>query len=207
LTDIKSQLKEFKLFEYEEERILICLTEMLRILIKQKIIYQSCREPIINRDLAKKWYDVKKNIESTAHIHMLPGAETEYGDEPDLWFTFDDNEDGQYDYHVECKILRPKSCSGTDYCSNYVGKGIKRYCDKNYYALSKPPGGTMIGYVLDGDLKTLLITVNQKISNKNLNAICLLGNFNQKDVTHLTQSIQRSSVPFTLNHLWADFRQ
>ena len=117
-----------------------------------------------------------------------------------------DTELNQYDYDVECKLVRVKRPDAeTDYCYNYVKHGILRY-QIGKYAQSSPPMGTMLGYVQEGNLPVLLNTINSKAKHQELDDIQQREGFNNGGVTHLAQTLQREAVGFVLHHLWADLR-
>ncbi len=54
-----------------------------------------------------------------------------------------------------------------DYCSHYVKHGILRY-QSGKYAQSNPPLGTMLGYVQEGEINSLLQAVNVNAKQQGL---------------------------------------
>ena len=66
--------------------------------------------------------------------------------------------------------------------------------------------GAMLGYIQEGELLTLLDTINAKAKHQMLDEIKLNGEFTNGGVSHLTQHLHRDADDLVLSHLWADFR-
>lgn len=206
-----------ELWADEEKRIHRCLTEALQQLIVEGVICSADQEKTITGRLRGILTHVckKRRLNWTFHSEA-PSFEKDEDPEPvgrpDMRFSRRDTEHIQYDYDIECKLVRIKRPNvNTDYCYNYIQKGVLRYL-LGIYAQSPPPMGTMIGYVQEGDCFLLLGTINQRVryqrekNYKGLNEIKLNESFKNKDVTHLYQNLQRYTEDFVLHHLWADLR-
>jgi uncharacterized membrane protein (UPF0136 family) len=74
------------------------------------------------------------------------------------------------------------------------------------YALSLPTMGTVLGYIQEGDVKSLINTINDKARYQGLNKLQMKGRIRKGGITTFDQEISRSSETFTLFHFWADFR-
>ena len=125
---------------------------------------------------------------------------------PDFRFSGNTPDYEQYDYDVECKLVRVKRKGKSwDYCKHYVTDGVQRFQERKY-AQSSPPMGAMVGYVQEGDIPLLLDLVNDEIKDQKLDEIRLIRVFKDRDVSRLVQRMQRDTDDFVLSHLWADLR-
>ncbi|MCI0691600.1 hypothetical protein L0337_06275 [candidate division KSB1 bacterium] len=196
----------------EEKRILTCLTEALQQLIVKRIVNSTDEEKTITGKLRPILRNIRK-LKGLAWTLQFEVSSFEQDDDsepiarPDIRFTFNDPEYNQCDYDVECKLVRVNRLEAdTDYCYNYVRKGVLRY-QSGRYAQSFPPMGAMLGYVQEGKFLPLLETINEKARYQKLDVIKINGAFKEGGVSYLTQHLQRSADGFVLSHLWADFRQ
>jgi hypothetical protein len=194
------------LWEDEEKQIHQCLKSALKRLIKQKIVTPMDTENSITERL------YNPHIEETSKKY-IPGwtthaQATSYSPliHPDLRFSRRDTKQNQYNYDVECKLLRvKKTTSETDYCYQYVVEGIQRY-KSGYYARNLPVMGTMLGYIQNGDIQSHIDVVNDKATYQGITTIQLSNKVVKAGVTFLSHSLSRDTNGFTLFHLWADFR-
>ncbi len=199
------------LWAEEEKRILTCLTEALQQLIIKQIVNSTDEEKTITGKLRPILRNIRK-LKGLAWTLQFEVSSFEQDDDsepiarPDIRFTFNDPEYNQYDYDVECKLVRVKrSDADTDYCYNYVRKGVLRY-KSGKYAQSSPPMGTMLGYVQEGEFLALFEIINEKAQYQELEEIKLKGAFTNRGVSYLAQYLRRDSDNFVLAHLWADLR-
>lgn len=200
--------KSLNLWADEEKRIHQCLTEALQELIKQHTVMPTDAEKTITAKLRPILRFVRKRRELGWSIQFEAssfGKDTDadpFG-HPDIRLTRLDKNKGQYDYDVECKLVRVKRSGKTmDYCFHYIKEGVMRY-QSGKYAQSSPPMGTMLGYVQEGDFVLLLDKVNMKARQQGFNRIQLKAIIG--GVTKLSQKLKRHNDQFTLHHLWADF--
>ena len=125
---------------------------------------------------------------------------------PDFRFSGNALNEEQYDYDIECKLVRIKRLGKDwDYCEHYVKDGVQRFQDGKYAQLV-PAMGTMIGYLQEGDEALLVQFVNVAAKNSNLGPINFTDKFAYKDVSLLSQFLQRPDGSLNLHHLWADLR-
>lgn len=206
-----------KLWADEEQKIQSCLKEALQCLIEANVICANDEEKSITGKLRPHIRRLKKvkNLIGTLQPEASVFAHEEDPDpfgHPDLRFTWVDHTGEDFNYDVECKLVRvERQDTETDYCYNYFKHGILRY-QTGKYAQSLPPMGTMLGYVQEGDIKSLLVTINQRIMYQqqthytDLKPLSLTSSFQNKGVSSLSQPIHRAIDKFVLLHLWADFR-
>lgn len=206
-----------KLWADEEQKIQSCLKEALQQLIDAHLICTSDEEEFITGKLRpfisrlKKEKELIGTLQPEASVFANEEDPDPFG-HPDLRFAWVDHTGEDFNYDVECKLVRVKRVGKkTDYCYKYVEEGILRY-HTGKYAQSFPPMGTMLGYVQEGELEFLLVTINEKISYQQqkhypqLKLITLNGSFQNKGVSSFSQFMQRATDEFVLLHLWADFR-
>jgi len=125
---------------------------------------------------------------------------------PDIQLARLDKDNNQYNYDIECKLVRVKRYKKTlDYCVHYVKDGVMRY-QSGKYAQSKPPMGTMLGYVQEGNFILLLDSVNEQTKKQGISIIQVHRKIIIKAVTKLSQKLKKHNDQFILYHLWADFR-
>lgn len=204
---------KLNLWSIEEKKINQCLTEAL----KQLIISGSVQATDAEKVISGKLHPLLKRIRRSMGLEWVidfEGSVFENEDDaepfghPDIRFSRIDPDHNQYDYDVECKLVRDDPA--TDYCYKYVTNGILRYYSKKY-AQSSPPMGTILGYIQQGDVNALLGLVNTKIGYQNrthngIELIILSGGVSKKDVSSLKQKIKRqTNEEILLTHLWADF--
>lgn len=202
------------LWEEEEKRIHDCLLHALRQLILSKLITTNDGELEISRKLHPYLYQAKKFLRLIATIKPETSVFEENNPKPighpDICFCFNLPNylpDAQYDYDVECKLVRvQRKDKSRDYCKHYSTDGIKRF-QEGKYAQASPPMGAMIGYVQEGEFAHLLDAINKTNTNNGLEQIILLGQFCEQDVTQLRQQIYRATENFFITHFWADFRE
>lgn len=195
----------------EEGKIHACIIEALVELINSKTVNVEDEEVVVSGKLRPILYKIKKGKSLAWTLHpeasSFKGATDPkpYG-HPDFRLSGNTAEYDQYDYDVECKLVRVKrKGKNWDYCEHYVVDGIKRFqvCK---YAQSLPPMGTMIGYVQEGDIKNLLGTVNSIALYEGSNNIVVKGAIVAGGVTQMFQQLVRITDSFTLRHMWADLR-
>lgn len=195
------------LWHDEEKEIHKCLQAALKLLISKKVIASTDEENTVTEHLYKHIQKTSKKYVAgsgwTVHAQATSCGPLVH---PDLRFSRRDKKQNQYDYDVECKLLRAKKLNpSTDYCYEYVVEGIKRY-ESGYYARNRPVMGTMLGYVQDGVVKDLINTVNDKVNYQGLNKLQMKGRIRKGSITTFDQEISRNTEIFTLFHFWADFR-
>ena len=206
-----------KLWADEEQKIQSCLKEALQQLIEANVMCTTDEEKVITGKLRPHINLLKKEkgligiLQPEASVFAKEDDPDPCG-HPDLRFSWIDCMGEDYHYDVECKLVRvERPDTETDYCYNYVKKGILRYQTRKY-AQSFPPMGTMLGYVQEGGLDFLLVTINEKITFQQqkhyprLKPITLTGAFQNRGVSSLTQPIHRDTAEFVLLHVWADVR-
>jgi len=205
---------ELKLWaEDEEPRIQRCIATALRKLIASQCIDANDGELVISGKLRKHLYKAEKEMLQEMTGYIMPETSVFASEDspkpighPDFCFVTHTPDYERYEYHVECKLVRVKRRGKShDYCKYYVTDGIRRFQD-GVYAQSEPPMGTIIGYVQEGNILSLLRTINCEVKAQYLNEINLRGNVNETDVTFLYQFLKRGSTQFELSHLWADLR-
>lgn len=196
----------------EEKRIHSCLIQALRRLIASNSVDPEDGELTVSGKLRRHLYKAKKELKLAWTLHYEASAFLEEDSShpfghPDIRFSLNTPHHDQYDYDVECKLVRIKRQGKSwDYCQHYVTDGVWRFHDGKY-AQSQPVTGSMIGYVQEGDLTDLLNLVNQTNSKHGLAEIQLNGPFCPEDVTQLTQVLEYAIGDLSLTHLWADVRQ
>lgn len=198
--------------EDEEKRIHACLIESLRQLIASQVVDLESGELKISGKLRPYLHDTKKKLKLAWTLHPEASsfehedAEKPYG-HPDIRFSCNTSDNDQYDYDVECKLVRVKrEGKSWDYCHHYIVDGVKRF-QSGKYAQSLPPMGTMIGYVQEGEFSSLLELINDANRNDGFEDIQLQNTFLDMDVTYLTQRLHRHTDSFVVTHFWADLRR
>ncbi|MFH1634289.1 MAG: hypothetical protein ABIG63_09820 [Chloroflexota bacterium] len=197
--------------EDEEKRIHQCIVEALRYLISSHSTLSTDGELAISGKLRPFLYRAKKEMKLAWTLHPEASSFREEDDpkpfgHPDFRFSHNTTEYDQYDYDIECKLVREKRVGKSrNYCEHYVTDGVYRFQERKY-AHSYPPMGTMIGYVQDGNILSLLTIINNEVRCRGLNDIKLKGGVEEKVVTHLFQHLQREMDTFALSHFWTDLR-
>ncbi len=207
------RLADLGLWADEERRIRDCLVSALQEMIVQEISKPEDDEKTISgklRPLIVKFRKDKKLL-STFHAEASVFAHFTSADpfgHPDLQFSFIDTGRNQWDYDVECKLVRVKRpVGGHDYCKYYVHQGVvDRFANRKYCPNLR--SGTMVGYVQEGEFNELLLTINQQNVKKKASPIKSLDRWKDKGVSWLGQHLIRTdSSDFFLMHLWADLRR
>jgi hypothetical protein len=197
--------------EDEEPRIQRCIVAALQRLIESQSVDSNDGELAISGKLRTHLYKVKKEMHLAWYImsetSVFAGKDTPKPiGHPDFCFVNHTPTYEQYEYHVECKLVRVKRAGKShDYCKYYVTEGVCRFQD-GVYAQTEPPMGTIIGYVQEGNILLLLHMINDAVKAQCLGEISLSDSINEKDVTFLHQFLKRNSAEFKLSHLWADLR-
>jgi hypothetical protein len=199
------------LWEDEEKQIHQCLQSALQQLISQKVITINDEENLITKHLYAHIQKISKQLRLNWTTHPQASsydedASSEPAIHPDIRFSRRDTEHDQYDYDVECKLVRiAREGTSTDYCYNYIKHGVMRY-HLGHYARSFPAMGTILGYIQDGDIENLFDTINDKAIYQRLSKLEVKGKIRKGGITTFDQKISRNPETFTLFHLWADFR-
>lgn len=200
-----------QLWAEEEHRIHTCLVEALQQLIASQSVDPEDGELAISGKLRPHLYRAKKMLKLAWTLH--PEAAS-FADEdspkpfghPDIRFSRNTPDFEQYDYDVECKLVRVRRQGRShDYCQYYVTNGVQRFQD-GVYAQSMPPMGTIIGYLQEGEFLSLFEAINNVNRDNGFEEIQLQNAFSEKDVTSLTQLLQRQTGSCFLTHLWTDLR-
>lgn len=200
-----------KLWDEEEKRIHQCIVKALLRLIYSRNVNSSDDELTISGKLRPLLYRVCKEMRLSWTLHSEASSFEKMEDpkpigHPDFRFSAKTPKYEQYDYDIECKLVRVKRKGKSwDYCGHYVTDGVQRFQERKY-AQSQPPMGTMIGYVQEGCIIFLLNLVNDKTRKQGLDKIRLNDEIKSRDVIHLSQNLQRGPEAFVLTHLWADLR-
>lgn len=203
--------RSLNLWADEERRIHQCLAEALQELIGQLVIKSTTDEKTVTGALRPILRIVCKRKKLNWSLHFEASSFNKDTDpnpsgHPDIQLARLDKDNNQYDYDIECKLVRIKRSGKTwDYCVHYVKDGVMRY-QSGKYAQSKPPMGTMLGYIQEGDFVLLLDSVNKETKNQGVSIIQLNGRVMISGVTKLSQKLKQHNDPFILHHLWADFR-
>jgi len=195
----------------EERRIYDCVLESLRRLIQSKTVKSSDQEDVVSGKLRKIMYKVKKEMRLS--WQMQPQATCFIDEEsskvcghPDFRFSGSTPEYDQYEYDIECKLVRVRRKGKShDYCNYYVVGGMQRYRDR-IYAQSRPPMGMIIGYVQEGDILELYDNIDDITNKQGYHRIISRQLIQPGDVSRLSQNMQQASDLFLLHHLWVDLR-
>lgn len=193
----------------EEKRIHVCLIEALQQLVASQSVTPNDDELKVSGRLRPHLYRVKKRLKLAWTLHPEAASFADKDSpkpigHPDVRFSCNTPDFEQYDYDIECKLVRVKrQDKNHDYCKYYVTDGVKRFQD-NIYAQSVPSMGAMIGYLQEGEFLVLLEAVNSACRDNDLEEIQLQNTFSEKDVTNLIQKLERSTGSFSLPHFWAD---
>lgn len=205
--------KSLKLWaDVEEPRIQQCIIAALRRLIDSGHVTPDDDELTISGKLRRFLYKERKHMRLAWII--CPEASS-FADSsaprpighPDIRFSYSTPDHDQYDYDVECKLVRGRRNGRShDYCKHYVTDGVQRY-QRGTYAQSNPPMGTMVGYHQEGDLQAHLTAINREIGmQQSMSQIEADGETDHLDISRLTQSLRRGIEDIRLTHLWADVR-
>jgi hypothetical protein len=204
-------LDSLNLWADEEGRIQSCLIAALNELIAQAIVGVEDKEDPISgklRPLIIKHGKRLRLISTLHHEASVFESETsaEPSGHPDFQFSFRDKDSEQWDYDVECKLVRVRRTGKAwDYCEHYVADGMKRFASGRYCAGGI--SGVMIGYVQEGEFVGLLLEINRRSKIENISVIRRPTTWQVKGVTRLKHSLSRKAPKdFALTHLWADLR-
>jgi hypothetical protein len=107
---------------------------------------------------------------------------------------------------IECKRLGNPTPSVTN--KKYVSEGILRFCTEEHGYGKGEKTSAMLGYVQRMGFEEILREVNNYVTIETLLPINLIGTWQEKGVSQLTQVIERVINPstFTLLHIWVDLR-
>jgi len=200
------------LWEDEEKRIHNCLVDALDELIANAVVEKEDDELIVSGKLRPLLIRHRKEKLPGWTLHPEASVFSGLTDpkpvgHPDFEFSRTDKDGEQWDYHVECKLIRVKRPDKNhDYCDYYVSNGIvDRFLAGKYNPTL--PSGTMIGYVQEGVLSELLSAVNKQVKGAGVSTLRVAGSWKAKGTTRITQILSRASPKdFRLTHLWADLR-
>ena len=200
------------LWEDEELRIHECLKVAIKELIQKGVVKAEDNERKVCALLRPVIVKYSKQLELDWTFHSEANIFKKLTDpEPyartDFQFSRRDQDWTQFDYHVECKLVRVKRKGSThDYCSYYVEQGI---LDRYYYLkyCSDLVSGTMIGFLQEGKPNDLLSAINDEVQKAGLQTIAPPKNWIKKDISLLEHSfVRHNKLSFHLWHIWADFR-
>lgn len=204
--------EDLKLWTHGEEKaIQEWVTESLEQLIDSKKVGVNDGELTISGKLYPIMCEVKKKRKLIWTLHREASSfdnleDAEPFGHPDFRLSTHTVDLAQYDYDIECKLVRVKRPGKKwDYCKHYVTDGIIRYHNSKY-GRSLPAMGTMIGYFQEGEINALHAEINSTCIIKCSTGMLIKGIINQGGLTKMVQSIVRPTDNFTLNHLWADLR-
>ncbi len=196
---------------YEEKLIHDFIIETLSQLITTNNVNSQDEEIIISGKLRPILYKVKKEknivwIISPEASSYANSTSPKPSGHPDIRLSGNTPDFIQYDYDVECKLVRIKRLGKKyDYCEHYVEDGIKRF-QNGKYAQSIPPMGAIVGYIQEGDITLLLESTRGFSLSKCLSDINLQGNIILHGITRMVQNLQRANDNVMLYHFWADLR-
>jgi hypothetical protein len=197
--------------DIEEKEIHDCLEESLKRLARSKNVKAEDEETQVTGKLRPFLFQVKKERNLVWTISPEASTFSEITNSipsghPDIRFSGNTPDFDQYDYDIECKLVRDKRIGKKwDYCAAYVVNGIKRFQDCIYSA-ALPAMGMMVGYVQEGNLCSLFEEVQQEVTKQHF------GNLNIKEwcvingVSKLTELLTRVKDKMILHHIWIDLR-
>ncbi|MBI4670524.1 MAG: hypothetical protein HY741_02490 [Chloroflexi bacterium] len=199
------------LWKDEEKKIHDCLAEAVRELQCAGSVSVSADEKTITGKLRPYIEAQRKKLEYwTLHFEASVFARVSDANpvgHPDIQFSRPFSGGDQWDYDVECKLVRVKrKGKDHDYGEYYVEQGVKdRFISCLYCA--NVPSGTMLGYVQEGEPQYLLVEINKRLKSAGIRGIRRNGKWQVKGITRLIHSLdRRKAKDFRLHHLWADFR-
>ena len=197
--------------EGEEKTIHKCIIEALTRLVNSKAVKSEDEEIVVSGKLRPLLYRVKKKQKL---IWILQPEASSFGEgempkpigHPDFRFSANTPTFDQYEYDIECKLVRIKrKGKSMNYCEHYVTEGIQRF-QTCKYAQSLPPMGTIIGYVQEGNIVGLMKEINMKSKALCSSEMKLKGNIFEGGVTQMLQELARIKDSIKLFHIWADLR-
>lgn len=203
--------KSLNLWTEEEKRIHQCLAEALQELINQHVIKHTNDEKTVTGRLRPILRIACKRRKLNWSVHFEASSFDKDTDpnpsgHPDIQLARLDKDNNQYNYDIECKLVRVKRPKKTwDYCVHYVKDGVMRY-QSGKYGQSNPPMGTMLGYIQEGNSVLLLKSVNEEAKNQGISIIQPNGMIMFSKVKKLSQKLKKHNRQFTLHHLWVDFQ-
>lgn len=201
----------------EERKIQECLVAALRDLRHHGAVSTDDDEDTISGKLRPFIKERSKKLEYwTFHPEASIFSQVTDRDAsgyPDIQFSRRDTDGNQWDYDVECKLVRIKrrqrntgKLKSHNYIQYYIEEGVDSRFVKCLYC-ANVPSGTMIGYLQEGDPQYLLIEINKRAKVFGIRNIRKIEKWKVKDVTHLSHSFDRkNNRDFRLHHLWADLR-
>jgi hypothetical protein len=204
-------LSSLNLWQDEEKRILQCLVDALEELIHSNNVSINDDElnvsgkfrPILRKH--RKSHGLNWILQFEASVFKGEEDPRPFG-HPDIQFSRLDADGEQWDYDVECKLIRIlRPSKNWSYSEHYVIDGVNRFHSLKYCV--KVFSGAMIGYVQEGDLSALLMEVNEFNKTEGLYSLQKQGVWQLGGITRFTQVLNRKSPKdFSLIHLWADLR-
>ena len=197
--------------EGEEKTIHECIIEALTRLVNSKAVKSEDEEIVVSGKLRPLLYRVKKEQKL---IWILQPEASSFGEgempkpigHPDFRFSANTPTFDQYEYDIECKLVRIKrKGKSMNYCEHYVTDGIQRF-QTCKYAQSPPSMGTLIGYVQEGQIINLINEINVKAKQLCSSEMKLKGIIYEGGVTQMLQELTRIKDSIKLYHIWADLR-
>ncbi|NTV27463.1 MAG: hypothetical protein HGA93_02110 [Methanothrix sp.] len=195
----------------EQRLIHECLTAALIDLVASRLVLPSDNEVKISGKLRRFVRRHRERLDLAWTFHSEGSRFMQEDDpipigHPDMYFSGLTPERKQYDYDVECKLVRPRRPRKRwDYCEHYIIDGVQRYVDGRY-AQSEPPLGTMLGYLQEGNEQFLFQDINSHAQGNGMNSLIYRDAFVIRGVSVLFQITARGNKRFTLTHLWVDLR-
>ena len=110
---------------------------------------------------------------------------------------------------IECKRLGSPTSPNWNLNENYVVRGISRFVEVEWAYGQSCPSGTMVGYVQNMNLDSILLEVNETARRSKIPEVVRSGDaWQQGGVSRLHHQFERPTrpSPFELAHLWVDVR-
>jgi hypothetical protein len=204
-------LADLGLWAAEDKRIRACLIAALEELIAMAVVKLDDKEKTVSGKLRPLLLKHRKEqkLGWTLHSEVSVFAEETDADpsgHPDFQLSFIDTDGNQWNYDIECKLVRVKRPNKRwDYCEQYVTHGVERFASGKYGL--NPPFGTMIGYVQEGEPPQLLSAINRNAKKANVPHLRVVHDWQAQGITRLIHFLSRRvEKDFRLTHLWADLR-
>lgn len=200
------------LWKQEEQQIQRCLLAALKDLTDQSLVLCDDREDIISGKLRPLISRRRREFRLNPTFHhevsvFNEDTALEPSGHPDFQFSYADLNGEQWNYDVECKLVRIKRVGkNMNYCRYYVSDGILKFRSRKYcfHGFS----GTMIGYVQEGDFQQLLSEINRRGKASGIGLVRRLKSWENSGVTQLSHYLNRvRPKDFRLIHLWVDVRE
>lgn len=195
----------------EEKELHACIVEALQRLAESSNIKADDDEPQVTGKLRPFLYQVRKKKHLAWTLHFEASSFFEVTDpipsgHPDIRFSGKAPDSEQYDYDIECKLVRIKRIGKSrDYCKAYVVNGIRRYQNCTY-AASLPAMGAMVGYVQEGNFCRLFEAIQQEVTRQKFGSLNVQEWFAFGGISKLTELLTRTNDQLLLNHIWIDLR-